>query len=412
MKLLLRAEGSGRFEISLVDRQEFYTLTFYPSLPVMKGLVFHLVLLVSCVGARDCSSEKSPVSRVVFDEEVAQFVILSGDYHSNSVDGDSGNDDRDNIFNITDDGSGRKLRGRGIARAIQSSMERRILTNATNRTIYYVRYCRCSRDNDVNYFCPLNAPQCIIPRDSTRTAWCVKLDPRSKFLRSSWPFVWLWNLIILSAMLSSKHGRLALMYPFSFCYWGLNLRYTNYVLLHRPNDANYYLRYHYRRNRSQDLSGPVVFPVGYDFDRFYAALRRLDEEPIAGREVGPSSLVLKTRVYETHTDDESMEEHDNCTICFAPLENGDRVGAFPCQHTFHAECLKVWLARRAVCPLCQRSDVVTLQYSDRPGAEDGRANPARQTSTEVVASVSAEEDAEELSDLPASPLGPTSEVPP
>jgi len=31
----------------------------------------------------------------------------------------------------------------------------------------------------------------------------------------------------------------------------------------------------------------------------------------------------------------------SCTICFVPLEDGDRVGALPCTHVFHVDCLKV-----------------------------------------------------------------------
>jgi hypothetical protein len=57
-------------------------------------------------------------------------------------------------------------------------------------------------------------------------------------------------------------------------------------------------------------------------------------------------------------------EHESCTICFGPLRTGDRVGNLPCQHTFHVDCLKVWLTKRAVCPLCLRTDVVVRRAND------------------------------------------------
>lgn len=52
---------------------------------------------------------------------------------------------------------------------------------------------------------------------------------------------------------------------------------------------------------------------------------------------------------ETGTEDESFD----CTICLAPVEDGEQVGVLPCSHIFHADCLGQWIQRRNVCPLCQ-----------------------------------------------------------
>mgnify|MGYP000125222486 CR=1 FL=1 len=60
-------------------------------------------------------------------------------------------------------------------------------------------------------------------------------------------------------------------------------------------------------------------------------------------------------------DDDDDEEQ--CTICFSSLETGDRVGVLPCQHTFHVDCLKDWLPRRNVCPLCQNDHAATPRYT-------------------------------------------------
>lgn len=51
-------------------------------------------------------------------------------------------------------------------------------------------------------------------------------------------------------------------------------------------------------------------------------------------------------------DDNDADDLDGCMICFAPLCDGDRVGSLPCKHLFHVHCLKTWLKRRNVCPLC------------------------------------------------------------
>ena len=62
--------------------------------------------------------------------------------------------------------------------------------------------------------------------------------------------------------------------------------------------------------------------------------------------------VENTVVDNTLVDDDDDDDENTCTICFTPLQDGDRVGALPCQHMFHVDCLKVWLTRRNACPLC------------------------------------------------------------
>ena len=55
---------------------------------------------------------------------------------------------------------------------------------------------------------------------------------------------------------------------------------------------------------------------------------------------------------------------DGCMICFNAIHIGSKVGVLPnCQHIFHSECLKDWLKRRNVCPLCLDSDVATVAFS-------------------------------------------------
>ena len=64
---------------------------------------------------------------------------------------------------------------------------------------------------------------------------------------------------------------------------------------------------------------------------------------------------------DTDDDDDDINNDDNdidsleephCTICFVPLQEGDKIGDLGCPHTFHAECLTTWVARRNACPLC------------------------------------------------------------
>ena len=83
----------------------------------------------------------------------------------------------------------------------------------------------------------------------------------------------------------------------------------------------------------------------------------------------PNQLALKTKRYVAPR---VVEDEDDvaCTICFSPLEEGDRVGALPCSHTFHVDCLKEWLPRRNTCPLCQAPNVAAPQYQPRTSNEE------------------------------------------
>ena len=47
-----------------------------------------------------------------------------------------------------------------------------------------------------------------------------------------------------------------------------------------------------------------------------------------------------------------MKCDNDCVICMAPVEVGDKVRALSCRHIFHSECLDEWLVWRRVCPLC------------------------------------------------------------
>ena len=72
-------------------------------------------------------------------------------------------------------------------------------------------------------------------------------------------------------------------------------------------------------------------------------------------------LVLKTKPFQRPANQEEEEEGEVdleddpsacCTICFVPMEDGDRIGDLTCGHVFHVECIKGWVQRKNTCPLC------------------------------------------------------------
>lgn len=47
----------------------------------------------------------------------------------------------------------------------------------------------------------------------------------------------------------------------------------------------------------------------------------------------------------------------DCSICHTEIEEGDRVGDLVCGHIMHIECLKSWIPRRNICPLCRAENI-------------------------------------------------------
>ena len=50
--------------------------------------------------------------------------------------------------------------------------------------------------------------------------------------------------------------------------------------------------------------------------------------------------------------------YDECPICLEPMDDKDSA-TLKCNHKYHKVCLKMWLDRKPICPLC-RMDVVDV----------------------------------------------------
>jgi hypothetical protein len=62
---------------------------------------------------------------------------------------------------------------------------------------------------------------------------------------------------------------------------------------------------------------------------------------------------MPTFVYTTKDE----VENDECSICLTNFEMGEMLISLPChqRHSFHANCIREWLVRQNVCPLCHKS---------------------------------------------------------
>jgi len=77
----------------------------------------------------------------------------------------------------------------------------------------------------------------------------------------------------------------------------------------------------------------------------------------------PNTIVMDS---DTSSNYSSSEKEIVCSICMGTLEEGDRIGALPCEHYFHVECLKEWLKRRNVCPLCMAPNIASSRRHRQP----------------------------------------------
>ncbi|XP_022883405.1 E3 ubiquitin-protein ligase MBR1-like [Olea europaea var. sylvestris] len=61
----------------------------------------------------------------------------------------------------------------------------------------------------------------------------------------------------------------------------------------------------------------------------------------------------------------ACEEAKSCAICMENYENEDKIGSLcDCAHEFHANCMKVWLQRKNICPICNSLALVPNDYPD------------------------------------------------
>ncbi|XP_010538110.1 PREDICTED: probable E3 ubiquitin-protein ligase RHG1A [Tarenaya hassleriana] len=67
---------------------------------------------------------------------------------------------------------------------------------------------------------------------------------------------------------------------------------------------------------------------------------------------------LKQRKYKSTN--KSSQETEPCCICQEEYNEGDDMGTLECGHDFHSQCVKEWLKRKNLCPICKTTGLNTL----------------------------------------------------
>ncbi|CAB9499684.1 protein ligase RNF165 [Seminavis robusta] len=218
------------------------------------------------------------------------------------------------------------------------------IPNSISSEVYMVRECPCALD----HYCPIELDTCGVPASYREPIGCFESSTKKTLLRNAWPLLMLWYSTVMFFLLCTEKGRNARHFILVRC--------CKSHINERLVDRFLYLHGFSRRN--PDADQPERHSQ-HPLDWLPIA------RPVEPRE--PTELVLKTTIYDqaSSSDDEAC-----CTICIAPLETGDRVGKLSCTHTFHVDCLREWLPRRNVCPLCQSSDAATPRYAESDDSGD------------------------------------------
>ncbi|KAI4298393.1 hypothetical protein L6164_031959 [Bauhinia variegata] len=84
---------------------------------------------------------------------------------------------------------------------------------------------------------------------------------------------------------------------------------------------------------------------------------------------GLDESVIKTipfSLYTTKSNGRFEESRRDCAVCLLEFEDDEYVRTLPvCSHTFHVDCIDVWLRSHANCPLC-RAGVLCAESPFRP----------------------------------------------
>mmetsp|Transcript_30329 Transcript_30329/g.38906 ORF Transcript_30329/g.38906 Transcript_30329/m.38906 type:complete len:571 (+) Transcript_30329:235-1947(+) len=75
-----------------------------------------------------------------------------------------------------------------------------------------------------------------------------------------------------------------------------------------------------------------------------------------------------------------QSEVDACSICLVDLEENQEIQRLPCKHIFHPQCIRHWLAKHAICPMCKQEfdstgNLANCRSSPIPNRESSQILP-------------------------------------
>ena len=83
--------------------------------------------------------------------------------------------------------------------------------------------------------------------------------------------------------------------------------------------------------------------------------RRLNEELRIRYDIGDYNNNYDNLIESKININKLNEENKTCVICYEDFKDNEDAIFLPCFHFFHTECIKEWLKKRDICPLCKIS---------------------------------------------------------
>lgn len=120
-------------------------------------------------------------------------------------------------------------------------------------------------------------------------------------------------------------------------------------------------------NLSKKLGGEVEKELNDSDSKERIGQKLNDNDPKQRSDENEEAIVVhdEKNNLNTNINKEIDDEAVCCTICMIKINNGDKIGEIPCKHIFHTHCLKQWLCRRNVCPLCLTPNIASIRSKAR-----------------------------------------------
>ncbi|RCV31031.1 hypothetical protein SETIT_6G143700v2 [Setaria italica] len=120
------------------------------------------------------------------------------------------------------------------------------------------------------------------------------------------------------------------------------------------------------------LSDPALYDDDHDMTAGEATPARFSDGGFGG--VPASAAAIAGLKKQRH--DGSSGADNMCIICMRHYKKGKRLYVMPCafKHRFHRKCLKKWLSRSHLCPLCRHALPTNDQGVHRPQARNMAVN--------------------------------------
>ncbi len=216
-------------------------------------------------------------------------------------------------------------------------------------------YCLILQDAEENY---CEAEGSYTGRNKDKVPICYRRTLLFSFVKMYFAPICFAGLIILASIVTTRCGMHARNYVLSRCFPSINRRTVERIL-------------------TREAARRQAFRMGLGIE----SLVLVQEHGAANRTRTNLSLKLKTKIFQPQSpsklteasteengsggkdntwtwpwawvwnkddidDFGNQQEQEVCTICLVNLEPGDRIGALPCNHSFHVDCLKTWVLWR------------------------------------------------------------------